>query len=1249
MKKIFLYIAKKAIAVKKFIIQLAYKIWGTEIIIPERPAKLPLNSLSPVSDADSDGIFCDTLYWALKNRKEKEIRNVAITGPYGSGKSSLLKTFKEKHKKDPDLKFLNISLATFKEEKEIEENNRNSQKDGKTSGEDLLRLIELSILQQLFYFEKDRVIPDSRFKRIKSFNKTNIWTTAIVFTLFILALCQQIHPCLITKLLLQKCVWPVPGWLHYTSFVIIILFGFLILLKSIRVMRSITLKSFKLNDTAEFEISESINKSILNHHLDEILYFFQVTNYTVVIIEDLDRFEQTEIFTKLRELNLLINNSKKINRDIVFIYAVRDEIFRGEKERTKFFDFIIPIIPVINSSNSAEKLLSIVEANAYRIHKDLIEDVALFVDDMRLLYNIMNEYYLYTQKLGPKLDPNKLFAMMIYKNLYPDDFVELSNDNGDLFKFFNEKDKLLSQFLEEKDQEISNKKAEIKKLEQLQIVDTFELRKLFLLQYISQLSNITHFRIMGTDYGLSQINEIASDEERFDTFIEDKAEYLYLHNSYGSNYNTVTNKVTITFENIGDQVDADSTYFDRLELIKNFHEDKTEILRKEISDLEKQKVQIKNQPIKALLQKQTFSIDLDNNKQQQLLNILLRNGYIDEHYHDYISIFYEGSLTKEDREFLLNVKARIPSDYTYKLKKTANLISKINQADFEQSYILNFDLIDHLFKTNGHQIQKKGLLSLLSDESDSSVAFLNGFIDVAANKGNFIKRLTGYWPNYWKSISKNSVLPQERIRLFLSLMLEHGELKTISAISKQSDLKAYLETQSDFFGLIDNQKKLFKVVEDLDLKFKQLDSAFTGSEEIEFLEQGNYYALNPEIIRLIVQTIGHYDEDTFNCQNYLAIKESECGSLHEYADSKINDYITQVYLKLPENTEEVEKCLQDLMNHSNLNVKNKVSLLQFTNTKIASLPSITELDDQKLLFVHSRIEPIWTNLIHYYHNNEDTLNSELIAFLNNVENTSQLAKAKIDVSEKTQPDLSTVKKFIPTLLKENQIKDDIYEQLLSSIPWSYNRIVELETVDHEKMVLLVDQKILNLTEDNYNVLREYYSDSLHIKLIRLHPATFVKDPTVFEINSEELYSILSAVEFTTTQKSIIGNSFNEELILSSIKLLKLFGEYLVKSSDFTHQKEIIKAIVLDSVLPSDAHIKVFNHKRTILSKDEVAIFLSCLPEPYSQMGILGKRPTIPDNKENWNLATYLKAQGIIKECSKTNKGIKISTYRKEKE
>ncbi|MFK5986332.1 MAG: hypothetical protein QM479_13045 [Pseudomonadota bacterium] len=88
--------------------------------------------------------------------------------------------------------------------------------------------------------------------------------------------------------------------------------------------------------------------SILNHHLDEIIYFFQETNYDAVVIEDLDRFGNPEIFVKLREINKLVNDNENTSGKIKFIYALKDDMF-VHKKRAKFFDFIIPVVPIINS------------------------------------------------------------------------------------------------------------------------------------------------------------------------------------------------------------------------------------------------------------------------------------------------------------------------------------------------------------------------------------------------------------------------------------------------------------------------------------------------------------------------------------------------------------------------------------------------------------------------------------------------------------------------------------------------------------------------------------------------------------------------------------------------------------------------------------------------------------------------------------------------------------------------------------
>ena len=128
------------------------------------------NSLTPTEDAEECEIYLESIEWALKNKKT--IRNIAISGTYGSGKSSIIRTFIKritesekylKRKLNPSYRFLNISLATFKDTETTQQQSGTK----KTNNKDLLRLIELSILQQLFFHEKNHKTPDSRFKKIK--------------------------------------------------------------------------------------------------------------------------------------------------------------------------------------------------------------------------------------------------------------------------------------------------------------------------------------------------------------------------------------------------------------------------------------------------------------------------------------------------------------------------------------------------------------------------------------------------------------------------------------------------------------------------------------------------------------------------------------------------------------------------------------------------------------------------------------------------------------------------------------------------------------------------------------------------------------------------------------------------------------------------------------------------------------------------------------------------------------------------
>jgi hypothetical protein len=545
--------------------------------LPKNEIDLPYHSLSPTDEAEKVEDYLNTLEWTLQNRHK--IKNIAIAGPYGSGKSSVIQTFQKRHKHNNNYHFLNISLATFKEESE-EAKILDKEKD------DILRLIELSILQQLFYHEKDDNIPDSRFKKIKSHKDKYLWLLAFGLVIFVVAFLHLVFPSFLSKFSVFNLTPQNSSLFHYTSVAIVFSGSLFMVFKSIRIFKGITIKKFGISN-ASIEIDDKISKSILNNHIDEILYFFQVTNYNTVIIEDLDRFEQTDVFTKLREINLLINRSKKIEKDVVFIYAIRDDMFQ-DKDRTKFFDFIIPIIPIINSSNSNEKLLRIIKSNNYEISEELTENLSLFIDDMRLLYNIINEYHIYFKKLNQGLVQNKLLSMIVYKNIYPNDFTKLSQNQGELYGTLINKHKYIKELISEIENDISTIKAEIKSVELVNIKDVKELRVIYLYKIIEKIKQTNlnhpffHFWLNNKIVSMSQ----AVEDDNFEALLNtNSVQYTYSNNQgYRQSYN-------LDFTSIENEVNSELSYKERENLILS--DSQIEELKKDIEKLEDKKKEIK--------------------------------------------------------------------------------------------------------------------------------------------------------------------------------------------------------------------------------------------------------------------------------------------------------------------------------------------------------------------------------------------------------------------------------------------------------------------------------------------------------------------------------------------------------------------------------------------------------------------------------------------------------------------------------
>jgi hypothetical protein len=629
--------------------------------------KYLFDDLTPVDDADKFVKYEASLLWALRN---DNIKNIALTGPYGSGKSSVLRTFEANHK---EFNFLNISLATF------------SNSEATDSEATQIAHIEKSILQQIFYKVKKEAIPYSRFNRIKNIKFTTFLFKAIFVSFWVVSLVYIDDPYKkIFHSLLSGNSWYTEY--YYLGFVLFAIFGFITIINQLFQYFSHS-KLNKISITSgEIEFEDIVSDSILNRHLDEILYFFEKTKFDVVVIEDLDRFKKIDIFIKLREINCLINNSDQINRNIVFIYAIKDDVFQ-DANRTKFFDFIIPIIPIINSSNSGEKLLNKLSPYSKELSRSFIKVLTLYIDDMRMLKNIFNEFVIYKENLSAEgksdLKLDKLLGLIVYKNKDPSEFALLNQNLGMVAKVFENKSIVVNDLVLEINNELEEAETNLQAIANERISSIKDLRRIYVLGVFEKLSNCSALSISGTNYLATQLVE----DDAFELL---KTQSRFSYYQFGL---MTPQASTVSFRDVETFVMPESSYNEREALIHQKLNGQVEELKRKVKESEENIRDIKSLSLKSLVENFPETDFFEGSiKEHKLLVYLLRNGYIDEMYQTFISYFYEGTITRDDRAYILSVNDKEPLDQDHALGNIREILDQLKPVDFKTEAILNFSL-----------------------------------------------------------------------------------------------------------------------------------------------------------------------------------------------------------------------------------------------------------------------------------------------------------------------------------------------------------------------------------------------------------------------------------------------------------------------------------------------------------------------------------------------------------------------------
>ena len=905
--------------------------------------------LAPTDNAENVSEYLRALEWALN---DKNITNIALAGPYGAGKSSIIETFLRIH---PSIKYINISLAMFRkndqdtmEFKSTEDTAKpesNQNMTGEKAGENFEKQLEEGILKQLFYKVHYSKIPQSRYRKLHKVS-LGISLMHVIFTV-----------ALIIGLMFFLAPGKLEGLKNAYSNMMSILFGervlYYVLCTGVMGMVIIAImtvlfrwintkwRSIEINiaDKAVIKADEKDEALSLNKNMDEILYFFEETNYTLIVIEDLDRFDAPEVYTKLREINKIINSYDAIQRKIVFIYALKDDIFHNE-DRTKLFDFIIPVIPYIDATNSGEYLkLKLEELKftglEFDISNDYIMNVAPFLSDMRILNNICNEFIVYKKSIKDnrkldKLQDVQMFSLIIFKNMYPREFAKLQGTEGIIKKAYCDKSCFVKEMSAELEKQIEIAREEKEKSDSLGLLDVEDIKLAFIQKLIGDRGVFTKIRVSNTIYTKSEILQGDFSLSQMGT---GSANVFYISTDYPYGREEYETKRDIEKTMCSDGI----TYFEKCDrAIARDKKHRKQIVQN-LLDKQKDLYMLRSKTMKMLIKEYGADKVLGENvRKNSLLVFMFRHGYIDDTYQMYINYFLPGSITVDELNFIINVRSYAGDiDWNYRILHPCNVVDRIFDYEFEeQEECLNFNLADFFYSDDSASKKKSAFTKQLAKDNEDSRKFIKEYYVRVKNKAEFIRNIAQQKVLFWYDICSDDGLGhQDKVSylkdIFMYLTVEDIVLQDVAAKDenpKYSICTFIVESDKIIEQLQDaGAEKVVSVLSQIKVQLRNIDLEAVNDIIIEGIFNNELFEISLVMLQNYINfKLGESITDfQTNIYTYI-LKQKDC-LVTDYLERNIYDFVTEVILPTEANTKEdidtVFRCIKLLEYDQNLSIQ----------------------------------------------------------------------------------------------------------------------------------------------------------------------------------------------------------------------------------------------------------------------------------------------------------------------------------------
>lgn len=1073
---------------------------------------ISFQSLTAKTDININNVTKGALNFALNPKSD--ITNVAITGNYGAGKSSVIESYELICE---NKKFIHISLGQYDETISSGKNGLNNHQ---------INTIEGKIINQLLHQINPNKIRKSIFKTLDAESQIKPWPNTFFLGTLIILLMYFFNLNSWTELVKNI------SWINWTvsiyakllaifilfSLIIYSIFYLLKIQKEIGIIRRLTFRLEKVDTDIEIFSNEDPKVSYFDRYLDDVLYLFKNSEADVIIFEDIERFNDSRIFEKLKELNVIINRKRKICDDtkLLFLYLVKDDLFESQ-ERTKFFDYIIPIIPVVTASNSYDQLSKLL--HDMNLHNDLGDDflfnISLYLDDMRLINNICNEYLMYKETLNIlTLNCEKLFSMVVYKNIFPKDFSRLQRNRGFLYELLNSKERQLKNQREILYREIQVLEKQLNSVRSEHLSNEVELYG-------------TIYRIPSGKSLVSVNGKLQSDFTSYSSFIKEliKEDSEILSYSNFSDFEYKQHHTRETKRSVFPDYDS-FEFQERMRGIKSKNEENSLLEKKDrlidefellegyrLSDIYQSADQIDSF-------ESTFIEEIKQNPQYSVINFLIRNSYIDETYQDYLNHFYENTISKDEKEYIINILSGRENNPEILLTHINEIINRLDIKNYKFHYVLNYSLFKYLLLSINDSNNYERLKYIFNQ--NNILIFLINFFGFAIHEKNieeidiyeyekimeaffdhWLKFNSKLFNEYFSNENNDDSINQQRRDMFL-LFLNLSDINSLSENTKNI-INNFADTNFDIFtGTYNNQHpdRLKNNLKKLKIQFTNFSTH--GNKEdrsqeqevvsfIDFIFENNLYIINENNLRFFMYWYIKNTDDDFKHKNFEIInREIQLKPLLKYISSTdvllkyISVYLTFSTDEICDDSQYIEYLLNnnDLFEHINLdesegekNYESKNIIeeiiyripelsIVYTNSKFKRLSDDNEKKLVKLL-VENYKSAVNSQIIVKYFSIYEEINQFVINLIN------KDLTLKFDSNDFDLLPENRIENFMDEIVTSDQLELIIYKNILQDIGWCYSSFI-LEGISDERFKFLIDIGMIKFNVENLEFIEEVY-------------------------------------------------------------------------------------------------------------------------------------------------------------------------------